>query len=88
MLRFDPAESLESPAAAVQITRVYGLPMARPASLSVQFSPANLSGNFGGPTLTVDGELEHRLRHARCTTAADGTNRATRVEPVIARRSE
>ena len=56
MLRLDPDESVESPAAALQVMRVYGLPVDRPVSLAIQFSPANLGGNFGGPTLTVDGE--------------------------------
>jgi hypothetical protein len=56
VLRLDPAETTDSPAAAAQVMRVYGLPVDRPVSLSIQFSPANLGGNFGGPTLTVDGE--------------------------------
>lgn len=56
MLTLEPTGTSDAPAAAAEVMRGYGLPVDRAVSLRIQFSPANLGGNFGGPTLTVDGE--------------------------------
>ena len=56
MLKFEPDAAASISPDAVRVMQVYGLPIDRAVSVRMEFSPANLGGNFGGPTLNYDGE--------------------------------
>jgi hypothetical protein len=55
MVRLEPRESPQQPSVATDVMNRYGLPVDRPVTVRVEYSPANLGGNFGGPTLAYDG---------------------------------